>query len=182
MTKHTALGGNTLDAIRLHDFRLLRGVGEDVRVQPVALPRQVPGGSGGAVGVDAHSLGGVFARAGAAAWLPARPNASCGLRGRGALTGPGWHAVRPLLRHRPPTDLRIDWRCYNYAEHDDQKLVDFICWYGDPFPLEEPLSPAPPGSRRRKSTAVSLWSRLGRKSMNIKVRGGATWCSAVCDA
>ncbi|XP_044280926.1 deleted in lung and esophageal cancer protein 1 [Varanus komodoensis] len=43
------------------------------------------------------------------------------------------------LNNPTPFDIRMDWESYN-QDKDDDKLVDLLVFYGEPFPIKEPDS------------------------------------------
>ncbi|NWI63783.1 DLEC1 protein, partial [Todus mexicanus] len=50
------------------------------------------------------------------------------------MTGP--QTEQPIIRYSTKYYIRLDWEIYN-LEQDDQKLVDLLMFFGDPFPPKD---------------------------------------------
>ncbi|NWW94955.1 DLEC1 protein, partial [Rhynochetos jubatus] len=87
------------------------------------------------------------------------------------MTGP--HRERPVIRFgthvsggRPvvrrvqlnnptPFDIRLDWEIYN-REQDDEKLVDLLMFFGDPFPPKDTDENETPSSGTNSESEIAL--------------------------
>jgi len=90
------------------------------------------------------------------------------------------------------SDIRLDWRTYNYPEPHDRKVIDLNVWFGEPFPLKSTAAGILKSTRRSMAAVVdttdddaymssqvrdasSLYSSRGVEAVTLPLHSEMRW-------